>query len=57
MGSAYSAIWVFSQSENILRHFLTSEVGVLTPDQINELAARLVEETDGLATRYGYLFQ
>jgi len=32
-------------------------VGVLTPDQINELAARLVEETDGLATRYGYLFQ
>lgn len=57
VGSAYSVIWVFSQSENILRHFLTSEVGVLTPDQINELAARLVEETDGLATRYGYLFQ
>ena len=57
MGSAYSVIWLFSQSENILRHFLTSEVGVITPDQVNELAARLVEETDGLASRYGYLFQ
>ena len=57
VGSAYSVVWVFSQSETILRHFLTKEVGVVTPDEINDLAARLVEETDGLSTRYGYLFQ
>ena len=57
VGSAYAVVWVFSQSENILRHYLTREVGVVTPDEINGLAAKLVEETDSLATRYGYLFQ
>lgn len=57
VGSAYSIVWVFSQSENILRHYLTREVGVLTPEDIDALAARIVEETDSLSTRYGYLFQ
>lgn len=57
VGSAYSVVWVFSQSETILRHYLTRQVGVLTPEDVNELAAKLVEETDSLATRYGYLFQ
>ena len=57
VGSAYSVTWLFSQSEATLRHFLTREVGVLTPEEVNDLAAKLVEETDGLATRYGYLFQ
>jgi hypothetical protein len=56
LGSAYAAIWVFSQSEATLRHFLVREVGVITPDKINELAAKLVESTDRLAVRYGYLF-
>lgn len=57
VGSAYAVIWLFSQSENTLRHFLMREVGVVTPEQVNELAARIVERTDGLAVRYGYLFQ
>lgn len=35
VGSAYAVVWVFSQSENILRHYLTREVGVVTPDEIN----------------------
>lgn len=56
LGSAYSVVWVFSQSEATLRHFLMREVGVLTPDEVNDLAAKIVERTDGLAVRYGYLF-
>ena len=56
VGSAYAAVWVFSQSEATLRHFLIREVGVLTPEEVNDLAAKLVERTDGLAVRYGYLF-
>lgn len=56
IGSAYAAVWVFSQSEATLRHFLTREVGVFTPDEVNELAAKLIEKTDSLAIRYGYLF-
>ena len=56
VGSAYSVVWLFSQSESTLRHFLMREVGVLTPEEVNELAAKIVERTDGIAVRYGYLF-
>ena len=56
MGSVYSVVWVFSLSEATLRHYLDSEVGVLTPEDVDGLAARIVEQTDKMATRYGYLF-
>jgi hypothetical protein len=56
VGSAYSVVWVFSLSEATLRHYLAREVGVLTAEEVNETAARIVERTDGLAVRYGYLF-
>lgn len=57
VGSAYSVVWVFSQSDSTLRHYLTREVGVLTPDEVNDVAAQIIERTDVLAARYGYLFQ
>lgn len=57
VGSAYCVVWLFSQSEATLRHFLLREVGVLSPGEVNDLAAKIVERTDGLAVRYGYLFQ
>lgn len=56
VGSVYSVVWVFSLSEATLRHYLDSEVGVLTPEEVDGLAARIVEQTDKMATRYGYLF-
>ena len=33
VGSAYSVVWVFSQSEATLRHYLTREVGVLRSEE------------------------
>ena len=57
VGSVYCVVWVFSQSESILRHFLVRDVGVLSPNEVDDVAAKLVERTDGLAVRYGYLFQ
>jgi len=57
VGSAYCVVWLFSQSEGTLRHFLMREVGVVSADNVDALAAQLVERTDGLAVRYGYLFQ
>ena len=56
VGSAYSVIWVFSLSDATLRHYLAREVGLLTPDQVDDIAARIVERTDNLAVRYSYLF-
>ncbi len=56
VGSAYSVVWVFSLSDATLRHYLAREVGLLTPEQVDDIAARLVERTDNLAVRYSYLF-
>lgn len=55
VGSAYSVVWLFSQSETTLRHFLSREIGVLTADEVDQVAAMIVEQTDALAVRYGYL--
>lgn len=56
VGSAYSVVWVFSLSESTLRHYLFRQVGVMTADEVNDVAAKIVEETDKIATRYSYLF-
>lgn len=56
VGSAYSVVWLFSLSDGTLRHFLAMDVGVLSPNDVNDLAARLVEKTDSLVNRYAYLF-
>ncbi len=56
VGSAYSIVWLFSLSEATLRHFLATEVGVISADGVNDLATKLVEKTDNLVNRYSYLF-
>lgn len=57
VGSAYAVVWAFSQSEGTLRHYLAREVGVVTAEDVDALADRLLERTDGIAVKYGYLFQ
>ncbi len=56
VGSAYSVVWVFSQSDGTLRHYISREVGVLTPADIDALVTKILEKSDGLAVRYAYLF-
>lgn len=56
VGSAYSVVWLFSQSESTLRHYLSREIGIVTDNEVNNIAAKIVEQTDALAVRYGYLF-
>ncbi len=57
VGSVYSIIWVFSQSEGHLGYLLAQEVDVLTPEDVDRVAAKLLERTDGLAVKYAYLFK
>ena len=57
MGSVYSLTWAFSQNENHLSYLLSREVGTLSPDQIDALVHRIVERSDGIAVKYGYLFK
>lgn len=56
IGSAYGAVWVFSQSDNTLGFLLARETGLVTPDELPGLVVKLAERTDGIAARYGYLF-
>lgn len=57
VGSVYSLIWTFSQSEGHLGYLLAREVGTLSPEDVDNLAAKIVERTDGIAVKYSYLFQ
>ena len=57
IASAYAAVWTFSQGEGTLSFFLSREVGLVGADEVDSLAARLAEKTDGIAVRYGYLLQ
>ena len=56
-GSIYSITWVFSQSEGHLAYLLAREVGVLTTEEVDALTDSLVERTDGIGVKYGYLFK
>lgn len=56
IGSAYSVVWLFSLSDATLRHYLSVHVGVVSGDDVNDLAAKLVEKTDTIAMKYAYLF-
>lgn len=56
IGSAYSIVWLFSLSDATLRHYLSMQVGVVSGDDVNDLAAKIVEKTDTIAMKYSYLF-
>lgn len=57
VGSVYTVAWLFSQSEGHLGYLLARELGTLSADDVDNVAAKLVERSDGIAVKYGYLFQ
>ncbi len=57
VGSACSVIWLFSRNNSDLRHFLKCETHVVGSGDVDNLAAKILETTDGVSTRYDYLFQ
>ena len=56
IASAYSVVWAFSQSEGTLAFLLARELGLATVEEIDALALKIAERTDGIAARYAYLF-
>jgi len=57
VGSVYGITWAFSQSEGHLAYLLARDVGVLTMEEVDALTERLLERTDGIGVKYGYLFK
>ncbi|MEG2171668.1 MAG: hypothetical protein RRY29_00250 [Desulfovibrionaceae bacterium] len=56
VGSVYSAVWIFSQSDAHLGYLLARELGTLNMDDVDNLVQQLVERTDGVSVKYSYLF-
>ena len=56
IASAYSLVWAFSQAEGTLSFLLFREVGVTTAEELDALAIKIAERTDGVAAKYAYLF-
>jgi hypothetical protein len=57
IASVYSAIWAFSQADGTLSFLLAREVGVVNADDLDALIAKIAERTDGVASKYSYLFK
>lgn len=57
LGSIYSATWIYQASENMLTHYLDSEMGFVPADGVESLAEELAARTEKVATRYYYLFE
>ena len=55
VGSVYAAVWTFSQTGGSIEFYLARDLGVVTRDTIDTVVRRLVQRTDGVAARYGYL--
>lgn len=56
VGSVYSVVWIFSQSDAHLGYLLAREVGTVSGDDVDALVQQLIERTDGIAVKYAYLF-
>ncbi len=55
VGSIYSAVWTLSMSEGAMEYYLVRDLGVVTPDTLEEVVSRIMGRTEGVSARYGYL--
>ncbi|MBP3730804.1 MAG: hypothetical protein J6I40_04955 [Mailhella sp.] len=55
VGSVYTVVWTFAVSEGSMEYYLVRDLGVVTPDTVDEVVNRIMGRTDGVAARYGYL--
>ena len=56
VGSVYCAVWAYSERPTALSSYLAQEVGVITPENLAELADKLAARTTGLAAKHSYIF-
>ncbi len=55
VGSVYAVVWTLALSEGAMEYFLVRDIGVVTPDTVDEVVKLIVSRTDGVSARYGYL--
>lgn len=55
VGSVYTVVWTLALSEGSMEYYLVRDLGIVTPDTVDEVADRIVSRTEGVSARYGYL--
>ena len=55
VGSVYAVVWTLALSEGSMEYYLVRDLGIVTPDTVDEVTDRIVSRTDGVSARYGYL--
>lgn len=55
VGSIYTVVWTLALSEGSMEYYLVRDLGVVTPDTVEDVVDRIISRTDGVAARYGYL--
>lgn len=56
VGSVYSVVWLYSERPTVLSNYLAHESGVITPDDLSDLAERIAARTAGIAAKHAYVF-
>ncbi|WP_320008180.1 hypothetical protein [Maridesulfovibrio sp.] len=57
IGSVYSVVWTFAESEDVVPFYLKQELGISTSRSVETDASGLMNETDKIASEYKYLFE
>ena len=55
VGSVYAVVWSLALSEGSMEYYLVRDLGIVTPDTVDEVTDRIVSRTDGVSARYCYL--
>ena len=56
VGSVYSVVWVYSERASVLSNYLAHESGIVSSDNLSDLADKLAARTSGLAAKHSYIF-
>jgi hypothetical protein len=56
VGSLYCVIWTYSERSTALSSYLAQEVGIVTQENLVDLADKLASRTSGLVTKHSYIF-
>lgn len=56
VGSVYSIVWVYSERSTVLSNYLAHESGIVSGDNLSDLADKLAARTSGLAAKHAYIF-
>ncbi|WP_419779702.1 hypothetical protein [Maridesulfovibrio sp.] len=57
IGSVYSIVWTFAESEDVVPFYLKQELGITTSRNVESGSAGLLNKTDKVASEYKYLFE